>query len=166
MSDLEDITEAVNRRCSIKKVFLKILQNSKENNFSGVSFFFRLAIFSKKRLLQMCFSANLTSHGTLHHFYPMDILKCFHYLFSALLFLYLFFLNIFSIDFAWGNPILLILWFINFQNSIFIEHLQWLLLIIVTTWQGRHYYIWIHEKLKLFMNCRGERISLKLRKIG
>ena len=32
------ITEAVVQRCSVKKVFLEILQNSQENTFARVSF--------------------------------------------------------------------------------------------------------------------------------
>ena len=31
-------TEAVTRKCSVKKVFLKIPRNSQENTFAGVSF--------------------------------------------------------------------------------------------------------------------------------
>ena len=34
--------EAVVRRCSVKKVFLEILQNSQENTCAGISFFIKL----------------------------------------------------------------------------------------------------------------------------
>ena len=37
-SSIEQNAEAVAQRCSVKKVFLKILPNSKENTYSGVSF--------------------------------------------------------------------------------------------------------------------------------
>ena len=39
------ITEAVVQRCSVKKVFLKILQNSKENTCARVSFLIKLQLY-------------------------------------------------------------------------------------------------------------------------
>ena len=36
------ITEAIARRCSVKKVFLKISKNARENTFSRVSFLIKL----------------------------------------------------------------------------------------------------------------------------
>ena len=53
--------EAVVRRCSVKKVFLKILQNSQENTYARVFFLIELeATLLKKRLWHMCFPANFT----------------------------------------------------------------------------------------------------------
>ena len=37
-----EVTEAVVRRCSVKKVFLKFLQNSQENTCARVSFLIKL----------------------------------------------------------------------------------------------------------------------------
>ena len=41
-------TEAVARRCFVKKVFLEILQNSQENNCVRVSFLIKLTISCKE----------------------------------------------------------------------------------------------------------------------
>ena len=53
------ISEAVVQRCSVKTVFLKILENSKENTCARVYFFlfrpYRLATLLKKRLWHRCF---------------------------------------------------------------------------------------------------------------
>ena len=38
-------TEAVARRCSVRKVLLKILQNSQENTCAGVSFLMKLQAY-------------------------------------------------------------------------------------------------------------------------
>ena len=35
-------SEAITQSCSVKKVFLKISQNSKENTFAGLSFLIKL----------------------------------------------------------------------------------------------------------------------------
>ena len=48
---LEDLTiiifpEAVTQRCSVTKVFLKILQNSQENNCARVSFLIKMHVYS------------------------------------------------------------------------------------------------------------------------
>ena len=55
-------TEAVSRRFSVKNVFLKALQNSKENIFVGVFFNkvagLRSATLFKKRLRNMNFTLN------------------------------------------------------------------------------------------------------------
>ena len=54
-------TEAVVQRCSIKKVFLEILQNSQENTCARVSFLIKLqgpAALLKKRLWHRCFPVN------------------------------------------------------------------------------------------------------------
>ena len=40
------LTEAVVRRCSVKKVFLQISQNSQENTCARVSFLIKLQVFS------------------------------------------------------------------------------------------------------------------------
>ena len=49
------------QRCSVKKVFLKILQNSQENTCARVVFLIKLspATLLKKRLWYGCFSVNL-----------------------------------------------------------------------------------------------------------
>ena len=59
-------TEAVARRCSVKKVFLDISQNSQENTCVKVSFLIKLqasglrpATLLKKRLWRRCFPVNL-----------------------------------------------------------------------------------------------------------
>ena len=44
-------TEAVVRRCSVKKVFLKIPQNSQENNCDRVSFLIKLQDFKRTVLV-------------------------------------------------------------------------------------------------------------------
>ena len=49
--------EAVIQRCSVKKEFLEILQNSQENPFARVSFLIKLQF--KKRLWNRCFSVNI-----------------------------------------------------------------------------------------------------------
>ena len=59
-------TEAVARR--YKKVFLKILQNSRETTFAGVSFLIKNnATLSKKRIRQKCFCKIFKST-----FFPVD----------------------------------------------------------------------------------------------
>ena len=51
--------EAVTRRCSVKMVFLEILQNSQENTCAGVSFLIKLrARGLRKRLWHRCFPVN------------------------------------------------------------------------------------------------------------
>ena len=54
------ITEAVAQRCSVKKVFLEISQNSPENTFARASFFNKVAgqacNFIKKETLAYVFS--------------------------------------------------------------------------------------------------------------
>ena len=58
------IAEAVTRRCSVKKVFSKISQNSQENTCARVSFLIKLhqdeALF-KKRLWHRCFPADFAT---------------------------------------------------------------------------------------------------------
>ena len=49
-------TEAVARKCSVKKVFLKISQNSRENNCARVSFL--KSALLKKKLLHRRFPVN------------------------------------------------------------------------------------------------------------
>ena len=55
-------TEAIAQRCSAKKVFLEILQNSQENTSARVSFLIKLQAsacnFIKKRLWHRCFPVN------------------------------------------------------------------------------------------------------------
>ena len=55
-------SEAVVQRCSVKKVFLEISQNSLENPFAKVSFLVKKSLFIllKKRLWHKCFSLNFT----------------------------------------------------------------------------------------------------------
>ena len=49
------LSEAVARWCSVKKVFLEISQNSRENTCARVSFLIKL---QKKRLCHSCFPVN------------------------------------------------------------------------------------------------------------
>ena len=58
-------TEAVARKCSVKKMFLEISQNSQENTSAKVSFLTKLqalglrrATLLKKRLWHRCFPVN------------------------------------------------------------------------------------------------------------
>ena len=52
-------TEVLARRCSIKKMFLEISQNSQENTCARVSFLIKLrATLLKKRLWHRCFPLN------------------------------------------------------------------------------------------------------------
>ena len=51
----ESSSEAVTRSCSVKKVFLKISQNSQENTCATVPFFFQTCIFIKKETLTHVF---------------------------------------------------------------------------------------------------------------
>ena len=51
--------EAFAGRCSVKKVFLEIWQNSQENTCDTVSFSVKLQALLKKRLWRRCFSVNL-----------------------------------------------------------------------------------------------------------
>ena len=48
----EVYVEAVARRCSMKYVFLKVLQNSQENTCVGVSFLIKLQIMMQCLLLK------------------------------------------------------------------------------------------------------------------
>ena len=50
--------DVVVRRCSAKKVFLKVSQNSQENAFAKVSFLIKLQTLLKKRLWHRCFPVN------------------------------------------------------------------------------------------------------------
>ena len=61
--------EAVVRTCSVKKVFLKISQNSQEKTCARVSFFnkvtgLKLATSLKKRLWHKCFPVNFAKFLT------------------------------------------------------------------------------------------------------
>ena len=53
------LSDAIVRRCSVKKVFVKISQNSQQNTCATVSFLIKLLVstcnFIKKRLLHRCF---------------------------------------------------------------------------------------------------------------
>ena len=49
--------EAVIQKCSVKKMFLKILQNSQENPCARVSFLIKLQL--KKTLWHRCFPVNI-----------------------------------------------------------------------------------------------------------
>ena len=54
-------TQAVAQRCSVRKVFLEISQNSQESTRAKVSILIKLqapATFLKKRLWHRCFSVN------------------------------------------------------------------------------------------------------------
>ena len=56
------IIEAVVHRCSVKKAFLKVLQDSLENNCARVSFLIKLQAWTvtllKKKLWRNCFPVN------------------------------------------------------------------------------------------------------------
>ena len=52
--------KAVAQRCSAKKVFSKISQNSQENTRVRASFFLRPAALLKKRLWHRCFPRDFT----------------------------------------------------------------------------------------------------------
>ena len=52
------IPGAISRSCSVKKMFLKMSQNSQENTFAGASFLF------KKRLWHRCFLVSFTKFLT------------------------------------------------------------------------------------------------------
>ena len=63
------------RRCSVKKVFLKISQNSQENTCARVSFLIKLqasglrpATLLKKRLRHRCFPVNFVKFLRTHFF--------------------------------------------------------------------------------------------------
>ena len=56
----EFITEPAARSCSSKKLLFKILQNSKENTYTGVS----VSNFNKKRLQQRFLTVNLAKFLT------------------------------------------------------------------------------------------------------
>ena len=70
------MTEAVYRRCSIKKVFLEILQNSQGNTCARASYFIRLQAeacnFIKKETLAQVFSCEFCkiSKNTFFHRTP------------------------------------------------------------------------------------------------
>ena len=49
---VQQIIEAVARRCSVKKVFLKVTQNSKENTCARVFFFDKVASLRPATLLK------------------------------------------------------------------------------------------------------------------
>ena len=51
-------SEAVAGRCFVKKVFLEISQNSKENIYARVSFLITLLTLLKKRFWHRCFLVN------------------------------------------------------------------------------------------------------------
>ena len=54
-SDSSCLIEAIIQRCSVKKVLLKISQNSQENTCATVPFFFQTCIFIKKETLTHVF---------------------------------------------------------------------------------------------------------------
>ena len=62
-------TEAVVQRCSLKKMFLEISQNSQENTCTRVSFLIKfsfLIILWKERLWQICFPVNFAKSLRTH----------------------------------------------------------------------------------------------------
>ena len=60
--------KAAGQRCSVKKVFLEISQNSQKNNCARVSFLIKLQAeawnFIKKRLAHRCFPVNFAKFLT------------------------------------------------------------------------------------------------------
>ena len=73
--------EAVIRRCSVKKVFLEILQNSQENNCARVSFF-----FIKKETLAQVFSCEFCeiSKNTFYYRTPLVAASDHHLMLSVM----------------------------------------------------------------------------------
>ena len=65
-------SEAVTRRCSVKKVFLKISQNSQENTCARVSFFVKLQAsglqLDKKVTQAQVFSCEFCETSRIHFF--------------------------------------------------------------------------------------------------
>ena len=62
--DLLECIEAVIQRCSVKQVFLEILQNLQEDTCARVSFLIKLQasglqLYLKKRLWRRCFPVNI-----------------------------------------------------------------------------------------------------------
>ena len=82
------MTKAVSRSCSVKKLFLKISQNSQESACLGVSGL-RSATLLKTRLWHKCFSVNIakflghllhrTHQGDRHFGINMYICICIYY---------------------------------------------------------------------------------------
>ena len=76
-------TEAVARRCSVKKVFLEISQNSQENTYARVPFLIKLLYyFIKKETLTQMFSCDFCgiSKNTFFHRTPsVAASDCIHY---------------------------------------------------------------------------------------
>ena len=67
------LTEVVSRRCSVKKMFLKISQNSQENTCARVSFLIKiqalgLQLYQKERLRRKCFPANFAKFSRITFF--------------------------------------------------------------------------------------------------
>ena len=72
------MVKSSHRRCSKKKVFLKISQNSLENTCARVSFLIKLQALLKKETLAQVFSCEFceTFKSTFFHKTPPD--DCFH----------------------------------------------------------------------------------------
>ena len=63
--DIRTIIEAAVQRCSVRNMFLEILQNSQKNTCVRVSFLIKLQtlglqLYEKKRLWHRCFPVNFT----------------------------------------------------------------------------------------------------------
>ena len=63
--------EAVARRCSVKKVFLEISQNSQENTFARVSFLIKLTFLIKTLAQVFSFEFCEISKNTFFHRTPL-----------------------------------------------------------------------------------------------
>ena len=74
-------SEAVVRRCSVKKVFIEILENSRENTCARVSFLIKLqvrpATFLKNRLWRRCFPVNFGIFLRTRFFYRTPLVAAF-----------------------------------------------------------------------------------------
>ena len=76
-----NVTEAVTRRCSVKRVFLKISQNSQENTCARVSFLTKLQAggFIKREILAYVFSCvfcEISKNTFLHRSPLRDFFWC------------------------------------------------------------------------------------------
>ena len=67
VSSSQVYSEALSQRCSVKKVFLEISQNSQESTCARVSFLIKLQ-FIKKRLWHRCFLVNFVELLRTHFF--------------------------------------------------------------------------------------------------
>ena len=68
-------SEAASRRCSVKKVFLEILQNSQENTYARVSFLIKLQTW--KKALAQVFSCEFCQISKNTFYYKTSVVLAF-----------------------------------------------------------------------------------------